>query len=78
MLPDRSLPDWPHSPAGTYSMLTDSAILSFPFTGDAAMMSAVKAVLSYHLAHGMTKATDSWASVNYAEADAGATTYSGA
>ena len=75
---DLSFPNWPHSPGGTYAMFTDSAILSFPFTGNTAMMAAVKATLSYMLAHGMTASTDAWASVNYNESNPGATTYNGA
>ena len=72
------VPYWPHSPAGTYAMLTDSALLSYPFTGDTLMMTAIRGVLTYHLAHGMTAAGDSWSSVPYAEADPGSTTYAGA
>ena len=72
-----AVPYWPHSPAGTFAMLTDSALLSYPFSGDGAMMAAIRGVLVYDLAHGMTAATDFWASVPYSAAEPGSTTYRG-
>ena len=59
-------------------MLVDSAILSYPFTGDLAVMSAVQAWLDHYLANGLTLATDVWASVPYNEGDPGSHTYRGA
>jgi hypothetical protein len=76
--PDLTPSGWPHNPAGTYAMFTESALRQYSYFGDSRMIDLAQQVLDYHLAHGMTGATGSWALVPYASADAGATTYSGA
>ncbi len=69
---------WPHNPAGLYSMLTESGLLYYAYSGNVAMANLVRDVLTYQLDHGMTPTTWNWPGVAYASADAGATTYSGA
>jgi Concanavalin A-like lectin/glucanases superfamily/Bacterial Ig domain len=70
--------DWPHNPAGLYSMLTESAMKYYGFTGNVAVMQLVENVTIWHLDHGMTLATDNWPSVPYASGDAGSVNYDGA
>lgn len=76
--PDLTPSGWPHNPAGVYAMFTESALRQYSYFGDSRMIDVAQQVLDYHLAHGMTGATGSWALVPYASADGGATTYSGA
>jgi fibronectin type 3 domain-containing protein len=79
MNPDTQLPvGWPHNPAGLYSMLIESALDYYAYSGDIRVMTAVQDLATYQLDHGMTLATDAWAGVPYASADGGATTYHGA
>ncbi len=68
----------PHDPGSLYSMLTESAISWYQYSGDSAPLNLAQSLLNYQLAHGMTATTDNWPSVSYASADAGATTYNGA
>jgi hypothetical protein len=70
--------DWPHNPAGLYSMLTESALKYYGYTGNVAFMQLVENVATWHLDHGMTSATDNWPSVPYASGDAGSVNYDGA
>jgi len=69
---------WPHNPAGLYSMLTDSAVLWYAFSGDDAAVDLVRRALDYQLAHGTTPPDWDWASVPFASADPGDTDYRGA
>ncbi len=69
---------WPHNPAGLYSMLTDSALNFYAYSGNAAAANLARDVLTYQLDHGMTPSTWHWPSVAYASSDAGALTYQGA
>lgn len=70
--------DWPHNPAGLYAMLTESAIKYFGYSGNTSVMQLAENVALWHLNHGMTLASDSWASVPYSEGASGSTTYGGA
>ena len=69
---------WPHNPAGFYAMLTDSAVLWYQFSGDAAALDVVHRALTHQIAHGSTPADWAWARVPYASAAAGAADYEGA
>jgi len=77
--PDTQAPaSSPHDPGSLYSMLTESAIEWYRYSGDSAPLNLAQTLLNYQLANGMTASTDNWPSVSYASADAGATTYRGA
>ena len=77
--PDTQAPaSSPHDPGSLYSMLTESAISWYRYSGDHAPLDLAQTLLDYQLAHGMTATTDNWPSVSYASADAGDTTYRGA
>jgi hypothetical protein len=69
---------WPHNPAGFYAMLTDSAVLWYAFSGDAAAVDVVHRALLHQIGHGSTPADWDWARVPYASAAAGAADYEGA
>jgi len=75
---DYGRPDWPNAPGSSLAMLVDSALLSYPFTGDATVMAAVKAWIEHYLANGLTLAGDAWSRVPYNEGDPGSLTYRGA
>src|SRR5262249_41526859 len=51
---------WPHTPAGLYAMLTDSAILWYAFSGDHAAVDVARRALDYQLAHGTTPTGWDW------------------
>ena len=70
--------DWTHNPAGLFAMLTDAAMLYYPYSGDEEIMPLIKAMLDHHIAHGSTLKTDAWALVPYASSDAGDPNYRGA
>ncbi|MBS1850679.1 MAG: hypothetical protein JST79_07180 [Acidobacteria bacterium] len=77
--PDTQQPqDWPFNPAGMYAMLTESALKYYQYSGNRDVVTVAENVATWHLQHGMTLASDSWASVPYAEGDAGSLTYQGA
>jgi hypothetical protein len=68
----------PNNPAGKNSMLADSALLAYPYTGDPAFINLVVQLYDYQLAHGMTGTTGySWQHVPYASAADGAATFDG-
>ena len=75
---NQQMVDWPHNPAGLYGMLIEAAIKYYGYSGNAAVMQIANDVAIWHLDHGMTKATDSWALVPYSEGQSGSTTYGGA
>ena len=77
-LPDLAGRDWPNNPASTFAMLTESALDYYPYSGDAGVLTFASQLLNYMLANGLTPSDWSWASVPFASADPGATTYSGA
>jgi hypothetical protein len=70
--------NWPHNPAGLYSMLIESAAEYYQYSGDSRVLQLAKNVADQQLATGMTTSTDSWASVPYSSGDAGSLTYKGA
>jgi hypothetical protein len=69
---------WPHNPAGFYAMLTDSAVLWYAFSGDAAAVRVARKALAYQMAHGTTPSDWDWARVPFASAGAGDIDYIGA
>ncbi len=69
---------WVHHPAGLFAMLTDSAILYHAYSGDRVVLERVREMLDHMIAHGTTEATDAWALVPYACANAGQVEYRGA
>lgn len=69
---------WLHNPASLHAMLTESGLALYAFTGDPSIPALVQAGLDYHLAHGMTAGTGSWASVPFASSNPGDTDYQGA
>jgi O-glycosyl hydrolase len=55
---------WPNNPAGKHAMLADSMMLYYAYSGDAAVLDAVKSLLDYQLtAAGTTPANYYWANV---------------
>lgn len=70
--------NWPHNPAGTYAMFAESALKYFYYTGDTNVMRVALDVALWHLDHGMTSDTNSWAGVPYSSGDPGSLTYDGA
>ncbi len=69
---------WTHNPAGLFAMLTDAAILYYPYSGDEEIMPLVRTMLDHHIARGSTAKTDAWPLVPYASADPGNPNYRGA
>jgi hypothetical protein len=69
---------WVHHPAGLFAMLTDSAILYHAYSGDRVVLDRVREMLDHMIAQGSTGASDAWAQVPYACADAGSLAYRGA
>jgi hypothetical protein len=69
---------WVHHPAGLFAMLADSAILYHAYSGDRVVLERTREMLDQMIAHGSTAATDAWASVPYACANAGELVYRGA
>ena len=79
MNPDTQQPvGWPHNPAGLYSMLTESALKYYAYSGNIAPMNLVKDLANWQLRNGMSSPNDNWANVPYASGDAGSLTYRGA
>ncbi len=68
---------WAHNPAGVFTMLTDSAVLYYAYSGDTVVMDRVREMLDHMLEYGTTSVTDSWALVPYASSDAGDPVYRG-
>ena len=69
---------WVQNPTGLAAMLTDSAILYHAYSGDRVVLERVREMLDHIIAHGTTGATDAWACVPYACANAGQLVYRGA
>jgi hypothetical protein len=67
-----------HNPAGLYSMIIDSALAYYPYSGDAEAIGLATKVLDYDLAYGLTKDEGAWPQVPYASAEPGAAVYQGA
>jgi hypothetical protein len=66
-----------HNPAGLYSMIIDSALAYYPYSGDAGAITLATKVLDYDLAYGLTKDEGAWPQVPYASAEPGAAMYQG-
>lgn len=69
---------WVHNPAGLCTMLTDSAILYYAYSGDQVVLDRVRELLDHTLTHGTTRPTDAWRLVPYSCSDAGDPVYCGA
>ncbi len=67
-----------HNPAGLYSMILDSALAYYPYSGDASAILLAAKVLDYDLAYGLTADAGAWPQVPYASAEAGTPVYQGA
>ena len=79
MNPDTQQPvGWPHNPAGLYSMLTESALKYYGYSGNVAPVNLVKDLANWQLRNGMSGPNDNWANVPYSSGDAGSLTYHGA
>jgi hypothetical protein len=70
--------EWTHNPAGLFAMLTDGAMLYYPYSGDEEIMPLIRGMLDHHIAAGSTAEGDAWPLVPYASADAGDPNYRGA
>jgi hypothetical protein len=70
--------EWTHNPAGLFAMLTDGAILYYPYSGDEEIMPLVRGMLDHAIAYGSTSKSDAWSQVPYASSDAGDPNYHGA
>jgi hypothetical protein len=66
-----------HNPAGLYSMIIDSALAYYPYSGDEQAIDLATKVLDYDLAYGLTKDEGAWPRVPYASAEPGAPVYQG-
>jgi hypothetical protein len=66
-----------HNPAGLYSMIIDSALAYYSYSGDAEAIRVATRVLDYDLAYGLTNAVGAWPQVPYASAEPGAPVYQG-
>lgn len=69
---------WPHNPAGLFSMLIESAIEYYQYSGDGRVLQFAQNLADFDIAHGMTPAGYAWPNVPYASSDPGALTYQGA
>jgi hypothetical protein len=77
--PDSQQPEgWAHNPAGLYSMLTESALKYYGYSGNIQVIGLATAVATAQLDNGMTPAGWHWANVPYASSDPGSLTYGGA
>jgi hypothetical protein len=70
--------DWSHNPGGLFAMLTDAAILYYPYSGDEDIMPLIRTMLDHSIARGSTQNTDAWSLVPYASTDGGSLDYRGA
>jgi hypothetical protein len=79
MKPDTQEPtDWPHNPAGLYSMLIESALKYYGYSGNVSPVRIAENLAAAMISNGMTPGGGNWARVPYASGDAGSLTYSGA
>lgn len=70
--------DWTHNPGSLFAMLTDAAMLYYPYSGDEEIMPLIRAMLDHFITYGSTEKTDTWSQVPYASSDGGSLTYRGA
>jgi concanavalin A-like lectin/glucanase superfamily protein/Big-like domain-containing protein/purple acid phosphatase-like protein len=68
---------WMHNPAHLNAALIESALAYYAYSGDARVVTLARSMADYHLAHGMTPATWSWARVPYASGCGNCTQYDG-
>jgi hypothetical protein len=68
---------WMHNPAHLYASIIESALAYYAYSGDARVVTLARSMADYHLAHGMTPATWSWARVPYASSCGNCTEYDG-
>lgn len=79
MNPDtQEVADWPHNPAGLYSMLIESALKYYGYSGNIMPVRVAEKVASAMISNGLTADGANWARVPYASGDAGSLTYRGA
>ena len=77
--PDTGRPaGWPHNPAGLYSMLTESALKYYAYSGNNAPVNLVKDLATWQLRNGLSRPTDNWPNVPYSSGDSGSVVYQGA
>lgn len=77
--PDTQEPaDWPHNPAGLYSMLIESALKYYGYSGNIAAVRIAENVAAAMISNGMTPDGANWAKIPYASGDAGSLMYRGA
>lgn len=70
--------DWTHNPGSLFAMLTDAAMLYYPYSGDEEIMPLIRRMLDHFIARGSTKKSDAWSLVPYASATGGSLDYCGA
>ena len=68
---------WQYNPAGLLSMLIDSGTAWNCFSGNPALLNLAISLANYHLAHGLTPASNKWSSVPYSGATQGQASYDG-
>lgn len=79
IVPDTQEPsDWPHNPAGLYSMLIESALKYYGYSGNIAAVRIAENVAATMISNGMTPDGANWAKIPYASGDAGSLMYRGA
>ncbi|SFK69603.1 Ig-like domain-containing protein [Methylocapsa palsarum] len=69
---------WPNNPAGMFSMLIESAMSYYQYSGNYAVITLAQRLADQELTSGMTLSNDNWPNVQYASGDAGSLTYHGA
>jgi len=69
---------WPSDPGSLYSMLIESAMEWYQFSGDSRVLQFAQNIANWDIGHGMTSATAVWPNVPYASGDGGSLTYQGA
>ncbi len=74
----QELADWPHNPAGLYSMLIESALKYYGYSENIVPVRIAENVATALISNGMTPKGANWANVPYASGDAGSLTYRGA
>lgn len=87
MDPDTQEPvGWPSNPGSTFAMLIESALTYYRYAGttmdgnndgEADFLQLARDITDWHLANGMTTATDHWANVPYASGQDGELIYRG-
>jgi hypothetical protein len=66
---------WQHNPAFLNASFVDSLVAWYPYSGDRRAIRAVREMLDYHLAYGMTPAGWAWPRVAFATSCAGERAY---